>query len=57
MVANRVDEPRCLASSHIWPAIVLQCDNSTHTMISVSDRIVDNRNGQFEFRIELDGSR
>ena len=49
MTLGQIDEPRCHISSHIWPAIVLQCDISTRTMIDVSDRIADNRNGQFEF--------
>ena len=49
IVSNHVDEPRIHASSHFWLAIVLQCDVSTRTMIDVSDRIADNRYGQFEF--------
>ena len=39
----------CRQDSTNWPAIVLQCDISTHTIIKVSDRIADNRDGQFEF--------
>ena len=50
MVSNQVDEPRYHASSRIQPAIVLQCDLSTRTVIEVSDRIAENQNGQFEFR-------
>ena len=56
IVSNQVDESRIHASSHNWLAIVLQCDISTRTMIDVSDRIADNRNGQFEFNTEHIGS-
>ena len=42
-------KPRYHALSHCQPAIVLQCDVSTRTMIDVRDRIADNRDGQFEF--------
>ena len=50
IVSNQVDESRIHASSHNWLAIVLQCDISTRTMIDVSDRFADNRNGQFGFQ-------
>ena len=42
-------KPRYHALSHCQPAIVLQCDISTRTIIKVSDRIADDRDGQFEF--------
>ena len=50
IVSNQVDEPRCHKSSHPQSSIVLQCDVSIHTMIDVSDRFADNRNGQFGFQ-------
>ena len=54
IVSNQVDELRCHASSHPQPAVVLQCDVSTRTMIDVSDRIADIRDGQSEVDTELD---
>ena len=42
IVSDQVDEPRCHASSHPEPAIVLQYDVSTRTIIDVSNRFADN---------------